>query len=48
MKIKSPVLKRIFAAESEEVKGVWRKIYNMELYNLYSSPDLINIINQGG
>jgi hypothetical protein len=28
----------------DEVKGVWRKLHNEELHNLYSSPSLIRVI----
>jgi hypothetical protein len=29
---------------STGVKGAWRKVYNEELHNLYSSPSIIRII----
>jgi hypothetical protein len=32
------VLRRIFGPERDKVKGVWRKVHNEELRNLYSSP----------
>jgi hypothetical protein len=35
------VLWRIFGPKRDEVKGQWRNLYNGELYNLYSSPDII-------
>jgi hypothetical protein len=35
------VLRRIFGPKRDEVKGEWRKLHNEELYNLYSSPDII-------
>jgi hypothetical protein len=28
----------------DEVTGVWRKLHNEELHNLYSSPNLIRMI----
>jgi hypothetical protein len=28
-----------------EVKGYWRKLHNEELHNLYSSPNIIRMIN---
>jgi hypothetical protein len=36
-------LKRIFGPKREEVTGVWRRLHNEELHNLYASP----IINKG-
>jgi hypothetical protein len=35
------VLKRIFELKREEVVGGWRKLYNEELHNLYSSRNII-------
>jgi hypothetical protein len=35
------VLRRIFGPKWDEVKGDWRKLHNVELHNLYSSPDII-------
>jgi hypothetical protein len=29
----------------EEVAGGWRRLHNEELHNLYSSPDIIRVIN---
>jgi hypothetical protein len=40
----SRVLRRIFGPKKEEVTGEWRKLYNVELYNLYSSPSIIRMI----
>jgi hypothetical protein len=36
------VLRRIFGPKRDEVTGEWRKLYNEELHNLYSSPDIIS------
>jgi hypothetical protein len=41
------VLMRIFGQPRDEVTGGWRKLYNEELHNLYSSPSIIRIINSG-
>jgi hypothetical protein len=41
---KNWVLKRIFGPEREEVAGGWRRLHNEELYNLYSSPNVIRVI----
>jgi hypothetical protein len=38
------VLRRIFVPKRDEVTGGWRKLYNEELHNLYSSPSIIRII----
>jgi hypothetical protein len=35
------VLRRIFGPKRDEVTGGWSKLHNEELYNLYSSPDII-------
>jgi hypothetical protein len=32
------VLRRIFGPKRDEVTGEWRKLYNEELHDLYSSP----------
>jgi hypothetical protein len=38
------VLRRIFGPKRDEVTGGWRKLYNEELHNLYSSPSIITMI----
>jgi hypothetical protein len=38
------VLIRISGPNREGVMGGWRKLYNGELYNLYSSTSIIRII----
>jgi hypothetical protein len=38
------VLRRIFGPKRDEVTGEWRKLYNEELRDLYSSPSIITII----
>jgi hypothetical protein len=35
------VLRRIFGPKRDEVTGEWRRLYNKELYALYSSPNII-------
>jgi hypothetical protein len=37
-------LRRIFGPKRDEVTGGWRKVYNEEFRNLYSSPSIIRII----
>jgi hypothetical protein len=39
------VLKRIFGPKRDEVIGGWRKLHNEELHNLYSSPNVIRLVN---
>jgi hypothetical protein len=38
------VLTRIFGPKRDGVTGGWRKLYNEQLHNLYSSPSIIRII----
>jgi hypothetical protein len=38
------VLRRIFGLKRDEVTGQWRKLHNVELHDLYSSPSIIRII----
>jgi hypothetical protein len=38
------VLRRIFGPKRDEVIGGWRKFHNEELYNLYSSLNIIRMI----
>jgi hypothetical protein len=42
------VLRRIFEPKGDEVTGDWRELHNEELHNLYSSPNIIRMISQGG
>jgi hypothetical protein len=38
------VLRRIFGPKRDAVTGEWRKLHNVELHNLYSSPNIIRMI----
>jgi hypothetical protein len=38
------VLRRIFGPKRDEVTGGWRKLHEEELYNSYSSPSIIRMI----
>jgi hypothetical protein len=38
------VVRRIFGPKGDEVTGGWRKLYNEELRDLYSSPSIIRVI----
>ena len=35
------VLRKIFGAKKDEITGEWRKLHNVELHALYSSPNII-------
>jgi hypothetical protein len=37
------VLRRIFGPKRDEMTGDWRKLHNVELHNLYSSPNIIRM-----
>jgi hypothetical protein len=38
------VLRRMFESKRDEVTGSWRKQHNLELYNLYFSPNTVWMI----
>jgi len=38
------VLRRTFGPKRDEVIGEWRKLYNEELNDLYSSPNIVRVI----
>jgi hypothetical protein len=42
------VLRRIFGSKRDEVKEEWRKLYNEELNDLYSSPNIVQVIQLRG
>jgi hypothetical protein len=42
------VLRRIFGPKRDETIGDWRKFRDEELHSLYSSPNKIRMLIQGG
>jgi hypothetical protein len=40
------VLRRIFGPTRDEMAGVWRKLHNEELRNLYCSPSIFRIMTE--
>ena len=38
------VLRRIFGPKRDGVIGEWRKLHNVELNDLYSSPNIVPVI----
>jgi hypothetical protein len=38
------VLRRIFGPKRDEVTGEWRRLHNKEINDLYSSPNIIQVI----
>ena len=37
------VLRKIFEPKSDEVAGGWRRLHNVELYDLYCSPNVTRV-----
>jgi hypothetical protein len=38
------VLRKIFVPKREEVTGEWRRLHKEELYDLYTSPNIFQVI----
>jgi hypothetical protein len=41
------VLRGIFGATMDEVRGEWIKLHNKELNDQYSSPNIVRVIKSG-
>jgi hypothetical protein len=44
LRFENRVLRRIFEPKRDDLKGEWRKLYNEELKELYSSPNIFRMI----
>jgi hypothetical protein len=40
------VLMKIFGPKREEMMEVWRRLHSEELYDLYSTPNIIRVIKR--
>jgi hypothetical protein len=38
------VLRRIFGPKTDKIIGEWRKLHNEELHDVYSSPNIMQMI----
>jgi hypothetical protein len=40
------VLRRIFGPEKDEVTGEWRKLHDKQFNDMYSSPNIVRVIDR--
>jgi len=45
MVFENMVLRKMFGPKTEEVRGHWRRLHRDGLYAIYSSPNIIRVIN---
>ena len=45
VEVEKRVLRKIFGPKTNEITGEWRRLHNKKLYALYSSPNIIRVIN---
>jgi hypothetical protein len=38
------VLRRVFGPKTDEITGEWRKLHNEELNDLFSSPNIVQVL----
>jgi hypothetical protein len=41
------VLRRIFGVKRDGVTGMWRKLHNEEINDLYCSPNIVRVVKWG-
>ena len=39
------MLRNIFGSKKDEVRGMWRRVCNKEIHDLYCSPNIVWVIN---
>jgi hypothetical protein len=44
MRVSENRVQRIFGPKGEKVTGVWKRLHNEELHNLYASLNIIRVI----
>jgi vacuolar-type H+-ATPase subunit C/Vma6 len=44
---KKGLLQKISGTRRKVVAGKWKKLYNKELHDLYSSPNFMRVLNHG-